>query len=40
MEAWGSFGNTHGENELFKNSIPKAGFAKDFKLSDHSAVEG
>jgi len=40
MEAWGSFGNMHRENELIKNLIPRAGFAKDFELSDHSAAQG
>ena len=40
MEAWGLFGNTHGENELIKNSIPRARFAKHFELSDHSAAKG
>jgi len=40
MEAWGSFENTHGENELVKNSIPRVRFAKDFELSDHSVAEG
>ena len=40
MEAWDSFGNTHGHNKLIKKSIPRVGFAKDFELSDHSAAEG